>query len=132
MRVVGRSAFTIAEAMVAVWVLSVGLLALVGSSALTSRMQGNGRHSTRAGQVAAARIEWLRQIAFSTVPACTGTGWRGGSADVSSSTGGSGISETWQVLDPAGPVRRVVIVVRSGRAGSSSDTIVSGVLCGPP
>jgi hypothetical protein len=128
----GRNAFTIAEAMVAVWVLSAGVLALVGSAALTSRMLGNGRHSTRAGQVAAARLERLRQIAFSTVPACTGADWRSGSAGGSSSAGGSTISETWQVLDPVGPVRRVVIVVRSGRAGSSSDTIVSGVLCGPP
>jgi hypothetical protein len=121
-----RSAFTIAEAMVAVWVLSAGVLALVGSAALTSRMLGSGRHSTRAGQIAAARIERLRQIAFSTVPACTGADWRSGSA------GGSGIAETWQILDPMGPVRRVIVVVRSGRSGSTADTIVSGVLCGPP
>ncbi len=125
MRVVDRSAFTIAEAVVAVSMLSVGVLALVGSAALTNRMLANGRHSTRAGQVAAARIERLRQIAFSTVPACTGVDWRSGSAV------GPGIAETWQIVDGVGPVRRVMVVVRSGRAGSS-DTIVSGVLCGPP
>ena len=127
MRVLGRSAFTIVEAVVAVLMLSVGILALVGSAALTSRMLGNGRHSTRASQVAAARIERLRQIASSSVPACAGTEWRSGG-----SAGGSGITETWQVLDPVGPVRRVIVVVRSGRAGSSSDTIAGGVLCGPP
>ena len=60
MRVAGRSGFTIAEAVVAVVVLSVGVLALVGSAALTSRMVGRGLHSTRTGQVAAARIERLR------------------------------------------------------------------------
>lgn len=126
MRVMGRSGFTIAEAMVAVWVLSAGVLALVGSAALTSRMLGSGRHSTRAGQIAAARIERLRQIAFSTVPACTGADWRGGSA------GGPGMAETWQILDATGPARRVMVVVRSGRSGSAADTIVSGMLCGPP
>jgi Tfp pilus assembly protein PilV len=123
--VAGRSGITIAEAVVAVLVLSVGILALVGSAALTNRMLADGRHSTRAGQVAAARIERLRQIAFSTAPACTGADWRSGSA------GGPGITETWQIVDPVGPARRVMVVVRSGRAGSS-DTIVSGMLCGLP
>jgi hypothetical protein len=111
--------------MVAVSILSVGVLALLGSAALTNRMLANGRQSTRAGQVAAARIERLRQIAFSTAPACTGGDWRSDSAV------GPGIAETWQIVDGVGPVRRVMVVVRSGRAGSS-DTIVSGVLCGPP
>jgi len=126
-RVMGRSAFTIAEAVVALVVLSVGVLALVGSGALTSRMLGNGRHATQAGQVAAARIERLRQIAFSTVPACTGDEWRSGSA------GAPGLTESWQILDPVGPVRRVLIVVSSGHsARASSDTVVTGVLCGTP
>ena len=127
MRVAGRSGFTIAEAVVALVVLSVGVLALVGSAALTSRMIGLGRHSTLAGQIAAARIERLRQIAFSTVPACTGAEWR------SDSAGGPGLTESWQILDPAGLVRRVRIVLRSHHpTGSSSDTVVTGFLCGPP
>ena len=126
MRVTGRSGFTIVEAVVALAVLSVGILALIGSAALTNRMLANGRHATRAGQVAAARIERLRQIAFSTAPACTGADWGSGSAV------GPGIAETWQIVGPVdGPARRVMVVVRSGRAGSS-DTIVSGMLCGPP
>jgi hypothetical protein len=126
-RVGSRNAFTIAEAMVAVLVLSVGVLALVGSAALTSRMLGRGRHSTRAGQVAAARIERLRQIGFSTVPACGGAEWRSGSA------GSPGLTETWQILEPAGPARRVLIVLRSRHpTGFSSDTVVTGILCGPP
>lgn len=127
MRVASRSAFTIAEAVVALVMLSVGVLALVGSAALTSRMVGQGRHSTRTGQVAAARIERLRQIAFSTVPACTGAEWR------SDSAGGPGLTESWQILDPAGTARRVRIVLRSRHpTGTSSDTVVTGFLCGSP
>ena len=127
MRVGSRSGFTIAEVMVAVVVLTVGVLALVGSAALTSRMLGQGRHSTRAGQVAAARIERLRQIAFSTVPGCTGAEWR------SDSAGGPGLTESWQILDPAGRARRVRITVSSRHAtGLSSDTVVTGFLCGAP
>jgi Tfp pilus assembly protein PilE len=126
-RVGSRSGFTIVEALLAAVVLSVGILALVGSAALTTRMLGRGRHSTRTGQVAAARIERLRQIAFSTVPACTGAEWR------SDSAGGSGLSESWQILDPAGPARQVRIVLRSRHpTGISSDTVVTGMLCGSP
>jgi Tfp pilus assembly protein PilE len=126
-RVASRSGLTIAEAMVALVVLSVGVLALVGSAALASRMVGRGRHSTLAGQLAATRIERLYQIAFSTVPPCTGSEWR------SDSAGGSGLSERWQILDPAGPARRVRIVLRSRHpTGTSSDTVVTGILCGSP
>jgi Tfp pilus assembly protein PilE len=126
-RVVSRSGFTIAEVMVAVVVLTVGVLALVGSAALTSRMLGRGRHSTRTGQVAAARIERLRQVAFSTVPACTSAEWR------SDSAGSPSLTESWQILDLAGPVRRVRIVLRSRHpTGLSLDTVVTGILCGSP
>jgi hypothetical protein len=126
-RFANRSGFTIAEAMVAVVVLSVGVLALVGSAALTSRMVGRGRHSTRTGQIAAARIERLRQIAFSTVPPCVGAEWR------SDSAGAPGLTESWQILDPAGTARRVRIVLRSRHpTGLSTDTVVTGVLCGLP
>jgi Tfp pilus assembly protein PilE len=126
-RVVSRSGFTIAEVMVALVVLTVGVLALVGSAALTSRMIGRGRHSTRAGQVAAARIERLRQVAFSTLPACTSAEWRSGSA------GGPSLTESWQILDPAGPARRVRIVLSARHpTGFSTDTVVTGILCGSP
>jgi hypothetical protein len=126
-RVASRSGLTIAEAVVALVVLSVGVLALVGSAALASRMVGRGRHSTLAGQLAAARIERLHQIAFSTVPPCIGAEWR------SDSAGDPGLTESWQILDPAGPARRVRIVLRSRHArGTSSDTVVTGILCGSP
>jgi hypothetical protein len=126
-RVASRSGLTIAETVVALVVLSVGVLALVGSAALASRMVGRGRHSTLAGQLAAARIERLHQIAFSTVPPCIGAEWR------SDSAGDPGLTESWQILDPAGPARRVRIVLRSRHArGTSSDTVVTGILCGSP
>jgi prepilin-type N-terminal cleavage/methylation domain-containing protein len=126
-RVSRRSGFTILESLIAVVVLSVGVLALVGSSALTSRMVGQGAVATRAGLIAATRIERLRQIASSTVPPCTGAEWHSGSS------GGPGLVETWELLDAPGPVRRVRIVVRSRHpTGTSSDTVVAGFLCVTP
>jgi hypothetical protein len=126
-RVMSRSGLTIAEAMVAVVVLSVGILVLVGSAALTTRMIGRGRLSTSAGQAAAARIERLRQVARSTVPACTGAEWKSGSAV------GAGLTEAWDILDLAGPVRGVRVVLQTRHpTGSSSDTVFTSVLCGYP
>jgi prepilin-type N-terminal cleavage/methylation domain-containing protein len=126
-RVWNRSGFTIAEVIVAVAVLSVGLLALAGSTALSSRMVGWGQQATHLGQAAAARVERLRQVAFSTVPACSAPEWRSDSAI------GRWLDERWEILDQAGPVRRVLIVLRARRPGGTiSDTVLTAVLCGLP
>jgi prepilin-type N-terminal cleavage/methylation domain-containing protein len=126
-RVWSGSGFTLAEVLVAVVVLSVGLLALAGSTALAGRMVGLGQQATRVGQAAAARVERLRQVAFSTAPACSAAEWR------SDSAGGSGLSESWYILDEAGPVRRVMVVLRSRRpSGTSTDTVLTAMLCGTP
>lgn len=127
MRVMGRGGFTVAEVLVAVAVLSVGILALAGSAALTSRMVGRGRHATSAGLAAATRIERLRHIAFSTEPSCSSVEWR------SDSTVGAGFSESWEILDRAGPVRRVLLVLRSRHpTGPRSDSVLTAILCGTP
>jgi hypothetical protein len=126
-RVEGRAGFTVVEALVAAVVLVTGILALAGSAALTSRMAGRGGLSTRVAMAAAGRIEDLRRIAASTVPACTSPEWRGDSA------GEPTLAERWEILDPSGPARRVRVVVRARHAGGvSSDTVVAGFLCGPP
>jgi prepilin-type N-terminal cleavage/methylation domain-containing protein len=126
-RISRRRGFTIVESLVAAMVLSVGILALVGSSALTSRMVGLGAAATRAASIAVTRIERLRQVAFSTVPPCTGAEWRSGSS------GGLALTEAWELLDASGPVRRVRVVLRSrDPSGTSSDTVVTAFLCPAP
>jgi hypothetical protein len=123
----GTSGFTVAEVVVAAAVLSVGLLALAGSTGMAARMVGIGQHATRVGQAAATRVERLRQLAFSAAPPCSAPEWRNDSA------GASGLSESWEILDAAGPARRVMIVLVSRRpAGIVSDTVVTAVLCGTP
>lgn len=121
-----RRGFTVAESLVAIVVLTVGVLALVGSSAQTVRMIGQGRHATLAAMAAAGRIERLRHLAGSTRPSCTSPEWR------SDSAGGGGVSERWEILDPSGVGRRLRLVVRSRTAsGIATDTILTAVLCGP-
>jgi type II secretion system protein I len=67
----GRQGFTLIEVLVAVTVLGIGILGLVGSSALVTRMIGRGRHTTMAVQIAQERLETLRQRALSTATPCT-------------------------------------------------------------
>lgn len=83
--------FTIVEVLVAMVVLSVGVLALVSSAALVTRMVGTGQHSTRATQVAERRLETLRQSARSTVVPCTNVPAGNGNATT------EGMLETWSV-----------------------------------
>jgi Tfp pilus assembly protein PilV len=117
--------FTVAEVVVAVVVLTVGLLALAGSFARVSRMIGAGRHATLAAMAAGGRLAWLHRVAHSTSPPCASPEWRSDSA-VS-----AGVMETWRVLDAAGTARRVELVVRHRTAGGpAADTVITAVLCG--
>ena len=86
-----RQGFTIVEVVVAMMVLSVGVLALVSSSALITRMVGKGQHVTRATLVAERRLEILRQTAHATVVPCANLNPVVGAATT------SGMSESWQV-----------------------------------
>jgi len=115
---------SVAEVLVAIVIVTVGLLTLVGSWGQMSRMIGRGRHATLAATVAASRVERLRQISRSTSPPCTGAGWR------SDSLVGTGVVESWQVLDAAGPFRRVQVIVRHRTpSGFATDTVATSLPC---
>jgi prepilin-type N-terminal cleavage/methylation domain-containing protein len=59
--------YTIVEVIVAMMVLTVGLLGLVTSSALVTRMIGRGQRSAVAASYAARRLEMLRAtVCYST------------------------------------------------------------------
>jgi prepilin-type N-terminal cleavage/methylation domain-containing protein len=66
-----RSGFTLVEVLVAVTILSVGLVALAGASGTVTRMIGRGKVDTRAAQLATQQLEVLRVRAYSTTPRCT-------------------------------------------------------------
>src|SRR2546426_10780369 len=55
-----EAGFTIVEVIVAILVLTIGLLALVTSAALVTRMIGRGQRSAVAAQYAQRRLEMLR------------------------------------------------------------------------
>ncbi|MGH7426837.1 MAG: type IV pilus modification PilV family protein [Candidatus Methylomirabilaceae bacterium] len=56
----GEAGFTLVEVMIAIIVLTIGLLGLMGTAALVTRMIGRGQRSAVAGIEAAQRFEQLR------------------------------------------------------------------------
>ncbi len=119
-----QSGFTLMEVMVAIVILSVGLLAMASATANVTRMIGHGKWATVASQVAMQRLENVRRVAYSTSPACTSSALIGGSATV-----GSGVSETWSITG-SGNTRQVLVTVTYPGAGrSTTDTITTILRC---
>jgi prepilin-type N-terminal cleavage/methylation domain-containing protein len=69
----GERGFTIVEVLIAVIVLSVGLLGLVSTSAAVTRMIGRGQRSETASIFAAQRVERLRPAACIPAQRVAGT-----------------------------------------------------------
>jgi prepilin-type N-terminal cleavage/methylation domain-containing protein len=116
--------FTLIEVLLAVILLSVGVMALVGSSAMVTRMIGKGSQYTFVSQRASARFERLRQIAASTATPCTAAAFKTDSAPSA-----NGIKERWVV--PANGNERLVTVYLTYRAvrGTKADTVSATILC---
>ena len=97
--------FTLIEVLIAIVVLSIGVLALTGTSATVNRMIGRGRVETHAAFLASRRVDQLRLAAASTSPRCQAPGFASGGPSWE-----DGLRQTWTVA-PAGKVRRVRVTV---------------------
>ena len=113
--------FTLIEIMIALVILSVGVMGIVGAAGLASRMIGQGKRNTQAAIVAMQRIETIRQTALSTNPRCTALA--GGTATT------TGVTETWTVTG-TGRSRRIRLIVRyPTNRGQAVDTVNTVVGC---
>ena len=117
-----RQGFTVVEVLVAIMVLGVGILALVGSSTLVSRMIGEGKRATFATQVAQQRMEFFRRRALETSPNCTNLAAATGTA-----TAGR-ISEEWTIT--AGTSTRSITVRAIYPDGRGTDTVQLSTIVG--
>ena len=119
------SGFTLIEVIVAIVILSIGLLALASATANVSKMVGYGKWTTAASQVATRRLETIRQIANSTNPTCTS------GAMVSGGPMADGrMTESWNISGTGG-MRRVLITVTYPRAHRMvTDTVATLLKCG--
>ncbi len=109
--------FSLVEVLVAIVILTVGLLALAQSSGSVSKMIGRGKQDTEAAMAAQTRLETLRQVANTTTPKCTAL------ANGTSTGPTVGMSTSWTVTG-TGNSRTVVVTVtyRIGR-GTRSETV---------
>jgi prepilin-type N-terminal cleavage/methylation domain-containing protein len=109
--------FTIVEVLVAVMILSVGLMGLVTTAGLVTRMIGQGHRFTEASALANERIEVLRSQGCPAVGG--GTETRGA------------YTVTWRIVEVAGGKGRgFVVAVRSPTTrGSRTDTFETVHFC---
>jgi type IV pilus modification protein PilV len=118
-----RRGFTIVETLVAVIILSIGVLALASTVGGITRMMSSGQQKTRAATVAASILDSLRNKAYSSIPKCSGL------INGSKTTGlyGSMYASTW-TISGAGTSRDVRIEV-SYRVGprAQGDTLLSTI-----
>jgi prepilin-type N-terminal cleavage/methylation domain-containing protein len=96
-RISNRRGFTLAELLVAVVLVNVGLLALVGGSAAIVRRHTIVRARSNAAQIAKARIELLA----ATVCGATSGATSGATTSI------NGVVETWTVSALANGVREL-------------------------
>ena len=103
MSVSGRKdGFTLIEVLIAIGILSVGILALLQTAGSITVMLRDGRLRTVASAMAASRIDNLRLAAASTTPSCSAVS----SGSASSLRG----TESWTVAG-AGRSRTVTEIV---------------------
>lgn len=118
-----KAGFSLAEVLVAVVLLSVGLMAVASGSGSVYQMLGAGKRATRAATLATERMEALRRQANSTNPRCTTLA--GGSA-----VRGGGMIETWTVAG-SGSTRTLRVWVRYPTSrGVTADTMFTILSCG--
>jgi|GEM_PF-509539 Tfp pilus assembly protein PilV len=122
----GSRGFTVVEVMVAIVILTTGIFALAGASAIVTRTIGGAKWQTTASEVARQRLDMLRMAANSTPGAlCTSLQFTSSPAPVIT----QGIQETWQV-PPTGIMRTVRVITSYRAAGRARvDTLSSRISC---
>jgi len=125
-----EAGFTIAEVIVAMFILVVGVLAMIGTSAAVNRLIVRGRRTTLATQLAEQVLDSLRRVANANLVACTGlasntTGYSRQSVNVAwvvgSLTSNGNVSER--------QVQAILTYATSGRTIAIVDTVATVIKC---
>jgi len=119
-----RHGFTIIEVIIAIIVLTVGLLGLVTTAALVTRMIARGQRSAMAATFAAQRMERMRPAACIDAQRVGGTDtlYRGSTWAATS---------TWSFVDEGGQYYRlrVVTTYKTDKNRLRVDTLEAGIPC---
>jgi prepilin-type N-terminal cleavage/methylation domain-containing protein len=117
-----REGFTIVEVLIAVVMLSIGVLALAGSAGAITRMMSHGQRKTRSIAMAASLVDSLRRVAQNSCASLpsSGTGSR------------AGITISWTVSNAGSTsTGHTVTVFTSYATGSraAADSLVAWLYC---
>ena len=114
--------FTIVEVIVAIVVLTVGVLGLVTTAALVTRMIARGQRSAVAAIFAAQRLERLRRSACTVRTAGSDTLYRGA---------GRLAVNSWTFIDAGNSTYRVRLVTTylTAQNRTRSDTMETAISC---
>ena len=116
--------FTILEVVIAIVILSMGILGLAGTAASVTRMVGRSQQYGKAAALAAERFEIVRAQATPTAAVTSPcTSLAGGS-----STSGT-YSVAWTVADVTNGKQITVTVTTTTAKGSRTDTFTELVTC---
>jgi prepilin-type N-terminal cleavage/methylation domain-containing protein len=119
-----RGGFTIVEVVVALMVVSVGVLGMLGTAALVTRMLARGRWVSSASQIAASRLERLRPAACITSQRTSGT-------DTTTIVGSARVVNSWSFTDAGNNSYRVQLITSylTGPSKTRRDTLEAMIVC---
>jgi len=120
-----RRGFTIVETLVAVIVLSIGILALASTVGGITRMMSSGQQKTRAATVAASILDSLRNKAYSEIPKCSGLS----NGSKTTSLYGTSYASSWTISATGAGTSRDVRIQVAYRVGTrvQGDTLLSTI-----
>jgi type IV pilus assembly protein PilV len=122
-----RKGFTIIEVLIAIIMLTIGVLALASSSGAITRMMYFAQRRTDASALAQSVLDSLRYMANNTSPKCTALANGGPTA---TGVAKPGFTATATVASPSADTRSVVVIVNYRVANrAKSDTVSSTLLC---
>lgn len=125
-----EAGFTIAEVIVAMFILVVGVLAMIGTSAAVNRLIVRGRRTTLATQLAEQVLDSLRRVANANLVACTGlasnaTGYTRQAVNVKWTVGA--LTANGNVSERQ--IQAILTYVTSGRTNAIVDTVTTVIKC---
>jgi len=127
MKIRNQQGFTIIEVLIAIIMLTIGVLALASSSGAVTRMMYFAQRRTDASALAQSVLDSLRYRANNTTPKCTALTNGGPTA---TGIAKPGFTATATIGSPSTDTRSVLVVVNY-RVGTKakSDTVSSTILC---
>ena len=119
-----ESGFTIVEVLIAISMLSIGVLALASSSGSVTRMMHFGRQKTNATAIAQSVLDSLRYVSAATPTKCTNlaSGSHGTPAKL-------GFTTSWNVTTSGDSRNITVTVVYQVGPQTKTETVTTSLFC---